>query len=384
MKPSGPAIHPDRCHGRINQETASASLRSVFYHILLHWLPFAQEITVAPSGITAITWLLPSLIALKCSQAPALPEPWAPQASTRCQPELRWLQPPWGHSHPLSVPSAWQSALSACGPCAPALCATAELQGQAAGVCGAGGSTAARSAGGSPRVLRHEGLGPSLVLIKSLASTSEHPNQIKTNGMERFINWPCITRENSIAARRGAQQEAQGAWTRMATASRGLAAPTPAVGMRGPCHPTHCLGVRSGFTWRPGAPPASGLPSPANRAASHTLPHVCCPARTPTACSCASSVCQLRKCRRASLRRPQWGQEQGHHRSPPRLQGFGRSQGTTVPNAGGCGTDHHPRHMQGSVCHRHPQGLLYSQAPYISTVFIAQKHLLLFPLCSTS
>lgn len=87
----------------INQETASASLRPVFYHVLLHWLPFAQEITVAPSGITAITWLLPSLIALKCSQAPALPEPWAPQAHTRCQPEPCWLQPPWGHSHPSSV-----------------------------------------------------------------------------------------------------------------------------------------------------------------------------------------------------------------------------------------------------------------------------------------
>lgn len=102
-QPSGPAIRQDRCHGRINQETASASLRPAFYHVLLHWLPFAQEITVAPSGITAITWLLPSLIALKCSQAPALPEPWAPQASTRCQPEPCWLQPPWGHSHPSSV-----------------------------------------------------------------------------------------------------------------------------------------------------------------------------------------------------------------------------------------------------------------------------------------
>lgn len=100
MQPSGPAIRPARCHGTL---TASASLRPVFYHVLLHWLPFAQEITVAPSGITAITWLLPSLIALKCSQAPALPEPWAPQAHTRCQPEPCWLQPPWGHSHPSSV-----------------------------------------------------------------------------------------------------------------------------------------------------------------------------------------------------------------------------------------------------------------------------------------
>lgn len=53
------------------------------------------------------------------------------------------------------------------------------------------------SAGGSPGVLHHKGLGPSLGLIKSLASTSEHPNQIKTNGMERFVGWPCITRVSS-------------------------------------------------------------------------------------------------------------------------------------------------------------------------------------------
>lgn len=90
----------------------------------------------------------------------------------------------------LGVPSACQPALSACSPCAPAVC-EAELQGQAAGVCGAG------SAGGSPGVLHHEGLGPSLGLIKSLASTSEHPNQITTNGMERFVGWLCITSVNS-------------------------------------------------------------------------------------------------------------------------------------------------------------------------------------------
>lgn len=37
---------------------------------------------------------------------------------------------------------------------------------------------------------------PRLVLIKSFALTREHPNQIKSNGMERFINWPCTTRVN--------------------------------------------------------------------------------------------------------------------------------------------------------------------------------------------
>lgn len=39
-------------------------------------------------------------------------------------------------------------------------------------------------------------LQPSLALIKSFALTSEHPNQIKTNGTERFINWSCTTRVN--------------------------------------------------------------------------------------------------------------------------------------------------------------------------------------------
>lgn len=59
---------------------------------------------------------------------------------------------------------------------------------QGAGLQGQGGSTRLGENVAS--------LQPSLALIKSSALTCEHPNQIKTNGIERFINWSCITRVN--------------------------------------------------------------------------------------------------------------------------------------------------------------------------------------------
>lgn len=73
---AAPATHPGHSHGCITQQTASAA---AFHPPFLYQLPFAKEIIVAPSGITAITWRVSSPTTLQRTQAPAHPVLPAPQ-----------------------------------------------------------------------------------------------------------------------------------------------------------------------------------------------------------------------------------------------------------------------------------------------------------------
>lgn len=125
----------------------------------------------------------------------------------------------------------------------------------------------------------------------------------------------------------------------------------PAVGTPGRC--CHTLPGRGELTWLPGAQPGSGLPNPANRAASQTQPRVCCPAQTPQPAPVPAQAMPQSISKASSV-----GQGQGHHRSPPCPQGFEGARGqpcqtqvTSPPGTGrgACATGTH----RVSCTHRH-------------------------------